>query len=361
MLLSNRPGYVISGSAHAALLVATLLSFSQARKFDDAQESVPVEMVTDQQFNEVLKGEKTAKDVKPVPKADKVAEITETKPLPPVAEAKQDIPVPPPPLKRELDPGEAETRDVPTPPQRAAELTPPQPPKAELKPQPVKTPAPPAPEKPPMEDAEAEIPKPPRRPDPPKEQPKKEEPQFKPDQLAKLLDKEKEKDQQKPVEKPVAKPKSGDETEQTHSFNLSDISKLLSREPPQRKASTGSQLQQVASLGAPNANAAKMSPSMWGQLDALLQDQYKQCWSYIGLSNQPKYIPEIQVEYAQDGSLIGQPSLMNPPSDPVSRNLAESALRAVRRCNPLHIPALYQPFYDQWKGRIVRFDPDEMS
>ncbi len=362
MLLSNRPGYVFSGAAHAALLVATLLSFAQSRKFDDAQESVPVEMVSDQQFNEVMKGEKTAKEIKPSPKADKVADITETKPLPPVAEAKRDIPTPPAPLKRQPDPGESETQDVPTPPQRTAEVTPPEPPKPVAKVEPVKPPpTPPAAEKPPAE-AEAVIPKPVPRPEPPKEEPKKPEPQFKPDQLAKLLEQAKLRDQaQKPVEKPVSKPKSGDETEQTHRFDVADINKLLSKEAPQRKAATGAQLQQLASLGAPNASAAKMSPSLWGQLDALLQDQYKQCWSYIGLSNQPKYVPEIRVEYAQDGSLVGQPALLNPPSDPTSRNLAESALRAVRRCNPLHIPALYQPFYEQWRGRIVRFDPDEMS
>jgi colicin import membrane protein len=366
MLISNRPGYVLSGSAHAALLVATLLSFSQTRKFDDAQESIPVEMLSNQQFNEIMKGEKTAKEIKPTPKADKVAGITETKPLPPVAEAKKDIPTPPPPLKRQPDPGEAQTQDVPTPPQKTADIVPPkppepEPPKPEPKPQQVKQPpAPPVAEKPPSEDAEPLIPKPPPRPDLTKAEPKKLE--FKPDQLAKLLEQQKQKDQaQKLVEKSVAKPKSGDETEPMHRFDVADINRLLSKEAPQRRASTSSQLQQLASLGAPNASAAKMSPSLWGQLDALLQDQYKQCWSYIGLSGQPKYVPEIKVEYAQDGTLIGQPSLVNPPSDPSKRSLAESAMRAVRRCNPLHIPSLYQPFYEEWKGRIVRFDPDEMS
>jgi hypothetical protein len=347
MLLSNRPGYVLSGSAHAALLIATLLSFAQTRKFDDAQEAVAIETVTDQQFNEVMKGDKTAKEVKPLPRADKVADVTETKPLPPVAEAKRDIPTPPPPLKHQADPGEGETPEVPTPPQRTADVTPP-------KPDPVKPP--PVAEKP-AQDAEAMIPKPLPRPEPPKEQPKKEEPQFKPDQLAKLLEKEKEKDLQKPVQKP----KSGEETEDVHKFNVADINRLLSKEAAQRKASTNTQLQQVASLGAANASAAKMSPSLWGQLDALLQDQYKQCWSYIGLAGQTKYVPEVRVEYAQDGTLIGQPALLNPPSDPALRNLADSALRAIRRCNPLHIPAIYQPFYEQWKGRIVRFDPDELS
>ena len=115
-----------------------------------------------------------------------------------------------------------------------------------------------------------------------------------------------------------------------------------------------------APLGSPTASAAKMSPSLWGQLDGLLQEQYKRCWSFVGLGGRQKYVPEIHVQYTQDGSLIGRPVLLNPPSDPNLRNLEESAMRAVRRCDPLRIPAQYQPYYDQWKGRIVRFDPEEM-
>jgi colicin import membrane protein len=52
--------------------------------------------------------------------------------------------------------------------------------------------------------------------------------------------------------------------------------------------------------------------------------------------------------------------LLNPPSDPNLRNLADSAIRAVRRCNPMHIPAAYMPYYEQWKARVVRFDPEDM-
>ncbi len=136
--LSDRSGYAVSGALHVALLVAALLSFSQTRKFEDAQESVPVEMVSNQQFNEVMKGDKTAKALKP--RVDKVAPVTETKPLPPVAEAKRDIPIPPSPLKRIPDPGEAETQEVPTPPQHTADLTPPEPPKPVVKEEPIKPP-----------------------------------------------------------------------------------------------------------------------------------------------------------------------------------------------------------------------------
>jgi len=374
---TERPGFFVSGGVHVALIVVTLLSFSHAREFDAAQESVPVETLTDKQFNDIMKGEKTAKEVKPDQKAEKLAAVAETRPDPPLAEAKKDVPTPPPPLKRIADPGEAEKpEEVPTPPQRVAALPPPEPPKPVAKVEPPK-PVPTPPEKPVIkEEAQAEVPKPVRRPDPPKPQPPKpvakveppkppelhkveaKKPEFKPDQLARLLEQQKAKDAQKPA---PARPKSGEESEQTHRFDAANISKLLSHEAPQRRASSGARLQQTASLGAPNASAAQMSPSLWGQLDALMQEQYKQCWSYIGTSEVPKYVPEMEVEYAPDGSLIGQPVLVNPPSDPALRSLAESAKRAILRCNPLRIPTVFQPFYEQWRGRIVRFDPQEMS
>ena len=42
------------------------------------------------------------------------------------------------------------------------------------------------------------------------------------------------------------------------------------------------------------------------------------------------------------------------------RSLADSAMRAVRKCNPLRIPAQFAPYFDQWKNRTLRFDPEEM-
>jgi len=139
------------------------------------------------------------------------------------------------------------------------------------------------------------------------------------------------------------------------------VSRLLSKDAPQQKASTGRELSRVASLGSPTASAAKMSPSLWGQLDGLLVGQYKKCWSYLGLNGSDQYFPEIQVEFTPDGALAARPVLRNPPNDPNMRSLADSALRAVQECNPLKIPPQYAPYYDEWKSRIVRFDPDEMA
>lgn len=379
----REPGVIVSAAAHVALLAATLIAFADTKKFEDAPESIPVEMISDQQFSQIMKGDKTAKQVQPKQKADKIAEVTETKPTPPVAEAKRDVPTPPPPLKRLPDPGEDDKPEIkpapPTPPQRTASLPPtpeppprPEPVKRVAKAEPPKAEAPPEPEEP----KEAEVIKPqpvprpkiaeaPTPPTPPKplERPKEPAPP-KLDQVAKLLEQKKleEKiaaanERPKP-EKPVAKPKSGDESTE-HKFDASMISQLLSKEAPQVRASSARELMHTAALGAPNASAARMSPSMWDSLDGLMREQYKRCWSYIGLNAQ-KYVAQIRVRYAQDGSLQAEPALLNPPSDPNLRNLADSAMRAVRRCNPMHIPAAYLPYYEQWKGRVVRFDPEEM-
>ena len=60
MSLRDNPGAAISGGAHVLLLAAILVSFSHAAKFDDAQETVPVDLMSNSEFNQIMKGEKTA-------------------------------------------------------------------------------------------------------------------------------------------------------------------------------------------------------------------------------------------------------------------------------------------------------------
>jgi colicin import membrane protein len=378
-LSKSDPGVVVSAAAHVALLVVSLVAFSDTNKYHDAQETVPVEIITDQQLNQIMKGEKDAKQAQPTPvKADKVAELEDKTPTQ-APEAKVDVPTPPPPLKRIPDPGEDDAPSPPTPPRRAA-VPPPEPPTPPTPPvRPADPPkAEPAPE-PPKRDAEAIKPVQPPKPTPPtpptrpRQEAKKPDDKPVPDKpapdkptpdkfdktaLAKLLDQKKPDDP-----KPASRPKSGDETNDTPSkFDSNAIARLLSHDTPGQRPSTARAVSQQASLGSPTANAPKMSPSMWGQLDGLMQDRYKQCWSYIGTSTQ-RYIPQIKVEFTREGALSIQPVLLNPPSDPNLRSLAESALRAVRNphCNPMPIPAQFQPYFEQWKGRILRFDPEEMA
>ncbi|MGH6834232.1 MAG: cell envelope biogenesis protein TolA [Methylocella sp.] len=359
MPLPENPGFAVSGGVHIGLLALALFSLSQSPQFNNAQESVPVEIVSSQQFSQIMRGEKTAAEVKPLERAEKIAELAELNPHPFPSDAPKNVSAPPPPLKPQSDPGQAEPQEAPKPPEHGTASPPPRPAQETAKPAPNSEQVKPSvapPPKPPVNEAEetaAPEPAQPKRVEPPK----KSVPKFKPDQLAKLLDQEKQKEKQKPA----AKPRSGEEAAEPHQkFDPGDIAKFLNTEAPHGKRASGQALSQVASLGSPTASGAKMSPSLWDQLDGLLQEQYKRCWNFAGLGGQQKYIPEIHVQYTLDGSLIGQPVLLNPPSDPNLRALAESAMRAVRRCDPLRIPSRYQAYYDQWKGRIVRFDPEEM-
>ncbi len=61
-----------------------------------------------------------------------------------------------------------------------------------------------------------------------------------------------------------------------------------------------------------------------------------------------------------DGSLAADPVLTNPPDDPAWQALADSAMRAVQKCDPLPVPDKFKTYYDEWRDRIVQFqDQDE--
>ncbi|HLH47864.1 MAG TPA: cell envelope biogenesis protein TolA, partial [Roseiarcus sp.] len=93
----QKSGLIVSGALHGTLLVAILIGFTGAPKFDDAAESIPVETVTQSQFNEIMKGERDAKPAKPVEKPAPPAEASAPKP----PEQAQNQPPPPPPQKIE--------------------------------------------------------------------------------------------------------------------------------------------------------------------------------------------------------------------------------------------------------------------
>src|SRR5262249_24515375 len=110
------------------------------------------------------------------------------------------------------------------------------------------------------------------------------------EQVTKLLEQKKLEEMAKTEAKP-SKPKPVDEPVQ-RKYDVSAIAKLISHEAPQQTASTAKDLNRVASLGAANANAAKMSPSLMGQLDEYMIDQYKRCWNPVGVETSG-YMPKI--------------------------------------------------------------------
>ena len=95
-----------------------------------------------------------------------------------------------------------------------------------------------------------------------------------------------------------------------------------------------------------------------------IRAQFMQCWSIpLGIPYDDTMIVKIKIYLNTDGSLLNPPEVvqherMNKPSEKYFRTLAESALRAVRRCDPIKVPDVER--YDNWKNLQLNFDPREI-
>ncbi len=301
----SKTGLYVSGALHAMLLAFIVIGFSSAPKFDDAAESIPVDTVTQTQFNEIMKGERDAKPVKEPPPEPTTRQAAIE---PPAAPAPPD---PPPDLK---------TADEPPAPPPSPKPAPPPPPKPE---------PPPPPPKPAAEEAPAPPVKP--KPTPPDK--------FRPDAVAKLLEKSKPDEPAKPHK----------------TYDPNAIAKLIGQS---KSANDPAPTGVATPLGLPDQHAARMSPSLSAALDAWLTEAYLNCWTPPPtMPEGERYVAEVHVAFNADGTLAGPPELVNPPADPAWRAHAESAVRAVLKCNPLHVPPQYAPYFEQWRTKTVHFDP----
>jgi hypothetical protein len=93
-----------------------------------------------------------------------------------------------------------------------------------------------------------------------------------------------------------------------------------------------------------------------------LRAQIFGCWSVpLGLPYDEDLLVRIKLNLKKDGTIIRSEILdhqrMNRPSQKFYKVLAESALRAVRLCQPLKVPPTG---YDKWKEIQLNFNPTEM-
>ena len=104
------------------------------------------------------------------------------------------------------------------------------------------------------------------------------------------------------------------------------------------------------------ANALTLS-----QEDAL-KAQIFGCWSLpLGLPYQKNLLVRIKLRLRPDGTVLRSEILdharMNQPGQGFYKVLAESALRAIRICQPLRVPPTG---YEKWKDLQLNFDANEM-
>ncbi len=308
-----RVGLTASSVVHGSIILLMLVSLPSASPFDQEPESMPVDIISASDFTKLTKGDKTGKKEEPPKVVAEKVDATEK----PVDDPKQKVsektpveataPPPPPPPAQEQKP-------QPTPPKAAEQAPPPkeQPkPEEALKSEPLKQEqAKPEPK------VAAAAPMPPKKPPPPRERPK-------------------------PVE-----------TASTRDFNADQIKQLLDKRDPTRQAATSAALSNTSSLGAARGDAAHLSQS---EIDAF-RARLRQCWNTQGLPNDQNLFVLVNVSLNVDGTIAGQPEVLEGQASTFGPALRDSALRALYRCQPYTM--LRKETYSLWKSMELKFTPN---
>jgi len=168
---------------------------------------------------------------------------------------------------------------------------------------------------------------------------------------------EKIKDDKQNPEKIDNEVKQVSEFEKDELFDPSNIAALIDKSK-EETAEEINKTDKVTQDQAKNLDNAGLSLS---EEDAL-KAQIFGCWSIpLGLPYNENLLVRIRLQLKPDGSVIRSEILdharMNRPGQGFYKVLAESALRAVKLCQPLRVPSTG---YDRWKELQLNFDAREM-
>ena len=147
------------------------------------------------------------------------------------------------------------------------------------------------------------------------------------------------------------------EFEKKELFDPNQIASLIDKS----KEETAKTMTKTNKLTQSNVKNAFTNALTLSQEDAL-KAQIFGCWSLpLGLPYQENLLVRIKLKLKPDGTVLKSEILdharMNRPGQSFYKVLAESALRAVRICQPLRVPPTG---YEKWKELQLNFDANEM-
>jgi hypothetical protein len=147
------------------------------------------------------------------------------------------------------------------------------------------------------------------------------------------------------------------EFEKKELFDPNKIAALIDKS----KEETAETLKKNEKLTQSNVKTSFTNALTLSQEDAL-KAQIFGCWSLpLGLPYQENLMVRIKLRLKPDGNVLRSEILdharMNKPGQGFYKVLAESALRAIRICQPLRVPPTG---YDKWKDLQLNFDANEM-
>ena len=191
----------------------------------------------------------------------------------------------------------------------------------------------------------------------PPKQVKKEKPDAipLPDQNQEIV-KKPEKDVQNP-EKVDEEVKQVSEFEKDELFDPNNIAALIDKSK-EELAETTNKTDKITQSNQKNITSSALTLSDEDALKA----QIFGCWSIpLGLPYNENLLVRIKLSLKPDGTVINSEILdharMNKPGQGFYKVLAESALRAIRLCQPLRVPSTG---YERWKDLQLNFDAREM-
>jgi len=167
----------------------------------------------------------------------------------------------------------------------------------------------------------------------------------------------KPKDKKQNPEKIDNEVKQVSEFEKDELFDPNNIAALIDKSK-EEIAETTNKTDRVTQDQDRNLNTSGLTLS---EEDAL-KAQIFGCWSIpLGLPYNENLLVRIKLKLKPDGSVISSEILdhvrMNKPGQAFYKVLAESALRAIRLCQPLRVPSTG---YERWKDLQLNFDAREM-
>jgi outer membrane biosynthesis protein TonB len=284
-LLKTRSGAVLSMLLHVLVIGWGLISLATRPLEASPQDIVPVDVVSDDQLSQMMKGIKTGDQNETKQQADKVGDPKQTDPTAGKIDDKK------PPIEPTADKQPPKPEDKPI----------------EKKPDP----------KPVAQDKSKDEPK-----------PAKEEPKI--DQIAEKL--KQQQDQQKDPPKPEAKQTpQPPKPQRQYAFNAADTKALLDKRDPTRQSITGAQANPKSALGVPAAPAQKLT---LGWVPAF-KKRVSDCWAVpAGIRDGQNIEVRIYLELNPNGMLAGPPIPMGGSANAFGPAVSESAIRAIEQCQP---------------------------
>jgi colicin import membrane protein len=155
--------------------------------------------------------------------------------------------------------------------------------------------------------------------------------------------------------------------ERKKKFDANKIAALLNKIPDAKSPPAGSQHEPKTSkplpsgpaAGAPEGRDERLTASQRSLLGVMMKRAVSPCWHVqTGMQGADQLVVELEVWLKPDGTLDGEPRVVEQRGGALFADAATNAIRALRQCAPYNLPrALYK---DGWDHMVVTFDPQKM-